>query len=56
MKIVHLISVHTWFDTRIFLKQCRSLADHVKNVALVVSDCERDMDFFKLKIITLHRT
>lgn len=36
--IVHLTSVHSRGDTRIFLKQCRSLANAGYNVGLVVAD------------------
>ncbi|QOY96187.1 glycosyltransferase [Massilia sp. UMI-21] len=37
-RIVHLSSAHPRFDTRIFVKQCRSLASHGHDVALVVAD------------------
>lgn len=37
-RIVHLSSAHPRFDTRIFVKQCRSLASHGHEVALVVAD------------------
>lgn len=37
-KIVHLTSVHTRYDTRIFLKMCTSLARHEYEVSLVVAD------------------
>lgn len=36
--IAHLTSVHLRNDTRIFLKECTSLANHGYNVALVVAD------------------
>lgn len=38
MRIVHLSSVHPRSDTRIFVKQCRSLASHGYEVTLVVAD------------------
>ncbi|MCC2972437.1 glycosyltransferase [Massilia sp. IC2-476] len=37
-RIAHLSSAHPRFDTRIFVKQCRSLASHGHEVALVVAD------------------
>lgn len=41
-RIVHLSSAHPRFDTRIFVKQCRSLASHGHEVSLVVADGEGD--------------
>jgi glycosyltransferase involved in cell wall biosynthesis len=38
MRIVHLSSVHSRNDTRVFIKQCRSLASHGHDVTLVVAD------------------
>lgn len=38
MKIAHLTSVHSRNDTRIFIKQCCSLAAHGYEVTLVVAD------------------
>ena len=37
-KISHLTSVHPRFDTRIFLKECSSLANHGYSVSLVIAD------------------
>lgn len=42
MKIAHLTSVHPRGDTRIFLKQCRSLAAAGYQVSLVVADGRGD--------------
>lgn len=41
-KVVHLTSVHTRFDTRIFLKECISLANNGYPISLVVADGEGD--------------
>ena len=37
-RVVHLTSVHPRYDTRIFVKQCRTLAGHCYEVTLVVAD------------------
>lgn len=38
MKIAHLTSVHPRYDTRIFIKECRSLSNHNFSTYLVVAD------------------
>lgn len=38
MKICHLTSVHPRYDTRIFIKECQSLAQHQHQVSLIVAD------------------
>jgi glycosyltransferase involved in cell wall biosynthesis len=40
--VVHLTSVHPRYDTRIFLKECTSLAQNGRHVSLVVADGKGD--------------
>ena len=37
-KIVHLTSVHTRYDTRIFVKESCSLSNHGYEVSIIVAD------------------
>lgn len=41
-KITHLTSAHPRYDTRIFLKECTTLANHGHSVSLVVADGRGD--------------
>lgn len=41
-KAIHLTSVHSRYDTRIFLKECRSLAKYGYDVSFVVADGRGD--------------
>ncbi len=40
--VAHLTSVHPRYDTRVFLKECTSLANHGYQVSLVVADGKGD--------------
>ncbi|NLX29022.1 MAG: glycosyltransferase family 4 protein [Bacteroidales bacterium] len=51
MKVAHLTSVHFRYDTRIFLKQCKSLSEHGFEVTLVVADGEGDEQKEGIQII-----
>ncbi len=44
-RVVHMSTVHSAFDTRIFLKECRSLVEHGYSVTLIVPhDCDTAVD------------
>lgn len=49
-KIVHLTSVHARYDTRIFLKECSSLAKAGYNVSMIVADGKGDEEINGVKI------
>lgn len=51
MKITHLTSVHPRYDTRIFLKECSSLAANGHSVSLVVADGKGDEQKNNVQIV-----
>ena len=51
MRIVHISSVHTWKDPRIFFKQCSSLAQKGFDVHLLTPDSSDE----KRNGVQLHR-
>jgi glycosyltransferase involved in cell wall biosynthesis len=53
--IVHLTSVHPRYDTRIFLKQCRSLNERGHDVTLVVADGLGDETAHGIHIVDVGR-
>ncbi|OOF20763.1 glycosyltransferase [Salinivibrio sp. IB872] len=50
IKVAHLTSVHSRFDTRIFIKECNSLANNGYAVSLVVADGKGDETKNNVKI------
>jgi glycosyltransferase involved in cell wall biosynthesis len=54
-KIVHLTSAHPRNDTRIFIKQCRTLAAHGYDVTLVVADGLGDEERDGVSIVDVGR-
>jgi len=50
MKITHLTSVHTRYDVRIFLKECKSLYNNGYEVSLIVADGKGDENKEGIKI------
>ncbi|MES2150740.1 MAG: glycosyltransferase [Pseudomonadota bacterium] len=54
-RVAHLTSVHPRYDTRIFVKQCRSLAAHGHEVTLVVADAAGDAVEDGVRIIDVGR-
>ena len=54
-KIAHLTSAHPRHDTRIFVKQCRSLAAHGYDVTLVVADGAGDAQRDGVRIVDVGR-
>lgn len=51
--IVHLTSAHTRYDSRIFIKECKSLAASKYNVSLIVADGIEDEVKDSVKIINV---
>lgn len=56
IKIVHMTSVHPAFDTRIFYKECRSLANGSYDVTLIAPHCTTEsIDGVRIIGVTLGR-
>lgn len=55
-RVVHLTSVHIRYDTRIFLKECRSLARAGYEVTLVVADGKGDEVRDAVRIVDVGRS
>ena len=53
--IVHLTSAHPRYDTRIFVKQCRSLSERGHDVTLVVADGLGDERIAGIRIVDVGR-
>lgn len=53
--VVHLTSAHPRYDTRIFIKQCRSLTDIGYKVTLVVADGQGDEVKDRIQILDVGR-
>lgn len=53
--IAHLTSAHPRHDTRIFVKQCRTLAEHGHDVTLVVADGAGDAHADGVRVIDVGR-
>ena len=51
MKVCHLTSAHNRYDTRIFLKECSSLAKNGYEVSLIVADNLGDESKSGVKIL-----
>lgn len=54
MKVCHLTSVHHHTDTRIFLKECRSLAAHSYEVTLIAPNATEGM-FEGVQVLTVQK-
>lgn len=53
VRVVHLTSVHPRYDTRIFVKQCRTLASHGFDVSLIVADSLPNEEKDGVKVISV---
>ncbi|WP_300386695.1 glycosyltransferase [Clostridium sp.] len=51
-KVCHITSVHNRYDIRIFIKQCKSLANNGYDVTLLVNDDKEDEIIDKVQIVS----
>ena len=56
MKIVHLTSAHPRYDTRIFLKICKSLVKQRYSISIVVADGQNDENKNNIQIYDVGQT
>jgi glycosyltransferase involved in cell wall biosynthesis len=56
MKIIHMTSVHRRYDTRVFHKECKSLAQEGYTVSLVVADGKGDSQDQGIEILDVGKS
>ena len=53
LNIAHLSTLHSRYDTRIFLKECKTLSNAGHNIFYLVGDGKGDENKNKVKIIDI---